>query len=211
MKKEDLKASLGKIKPREELVNSTLLKMREEREKEFRRETRFAPAYARGLRVAGAFCAFAIVFCLGFFAARQGFMPETEPDETSGVRVASELATDNVSNPDYTASQYNLKEDDEWIVISGRIDSMQFVELTEDDAANGVDKRVKVIISVFEVEAKSENLSRKTISTEINTELVFHDNDALNSFVNVIGCETMFTLIPTGETGWEIVSFSPAE
>ena len=203
MKKDDLKASLGRIKPREELINSTLLKMRKEREKEFKRETRFTPAYARGLRVAGAFCAFALVFCLGFFAARQGFMPET--DNGQDVRVA-ELDTYETAGAD--VAMFSLGGEQEWIVVRGNVFSFNFEELTESDLASGVISRASLRFDVIEVENRSDNLQRETISTTIETDILFYDNDSLNEFVNLMKSDMLFKLVPTGETEWEVEGFS---
>ena len=203
MKKDDLKASLGRIKPREELVNSTLMKMREEREKEFRRETRFTPAYARGLRVAGAFCAFALVFCLGFFAARQGFMPEIDNGQDAR---AAELDTYETAGAD--VAMFSLGDEQEWIVVRGNVFSFNFEELGESDRDSGVVSRASVQFDVVEVENRSDNLTRETISTIIETDVLFYDNDSLNAFVNLMRDEMLFKLVPTGETGWEVEDFS---
>ncbi|MBQ8407424.1 MAG: hypothetical protein IJY39_01025 [Clostridia bacterium] len=210
MKKEDLKSTLGKIKPREELVNSTLVKMKEQREKEWRRETRVTPVYARSLRVAGAFCAFAIVFCLGFFAARQSDALVTEPDSPE-IRLSGELDTDNVSNPGINIASYGLDEETEWIIVNGRIDSMQFGALDEQDEADGVVSRAIVSVSVSDVVNRSEELSRDKINTEIEADVLFYDTESLNAFVNSMSGELLIKLVPVAENGWEIADFSPVE
>ena len=55
MKKNQLKRELGRIRPREELVNSTIAKVNAQKEREERKI--FSPIFNKGIRIASALCA----------------------------------------------------------------------------------------------------------------------------------------------------------
>ena len=103
MKKEDLRASLDRIRPREELIASTLTQMADVRRHEAEKKEKFVfatPAFSRSVRLAGAFCAFALVFCIGFVVARQSNLDPVGNQPTPvDSRVGGELDTSNVNNP----------------------------------------------------------------------------------------------------------------
>ncbi|MBQ9994409.1 MAG: hypothetical protein IJP17_06835, partial [Clostridia bacterium] len=64
MKKEELRAALGKIQPDKELVEQTI-------EKALRREdTSRSPSFAFSYRTAAALCSIVLVLALGFIVAR---------------------------------------------------------------------------------------------------------------------------------------------
>ena len=216
MKKEELKASLDRIQPREELINSTLAKVHEQQAKEHRKQTKettFFPAvYQRGLRLAGAVCAFALVFSIGFAVARLGGTDPITTPNGPGAKLAGTLDTDNVSNNYgvHTAT-YSLIGADEWIALRGNVTTLHFSDLTEDELAMGALAGGKVTISVQSIEGRSEELSRKTISTEITADFLLYDTESLNLLVNASESDLLIRLIPTEEDGWEIHDFFPAE
>ena len=202
LKENDLKASLDKIQPREELIRSTLAKAAKQRE---RRERRFIlPSYSQSMRLAGAVCAFALVFCIGFIAARQDFIPVNS-------RTLGQLEiTDAVSN-----SVSTLSLDDElengWIVLNGNISSMYFVELTSADESDGAIRRCKISISANGLIEHSDELSvdLDKADAEFEADLIFYDNDIMNSFFDQSTGEMIFKLTPDNDGNWCIVEFAP--
>ena len=204
MKKNDLKASLGRIRPREELVSSTIMKVAEQKRRQERRFT--LPSYSFGLRVAGAVCAFAIVFCIGFIAARQNI---NQPDvRTLGQLDATEATTDGIS-----MLSVHGEHENGYILINGSINSMIFNDLTASDVEDGAVRRCKVTVEARGIIEKSENLKADlNKTTEIfEADVVFYDNDVMNAFFDQITSDMILRLVPTDNGSWSIVEFAPFE
>ena len=204
MKKNDLKASLGRIRPREELINSTLANIAEQKERQQRRV--FVPSYSFNMRLAGAVCALLLVFGLGFVIARQEI---NKPDvRTLGQLEQTEAITDGISM---------LSLDDElengWILIKGNINSMIFADLTSADAENGAIRRCKVNITANGLIERSETLSvdLDKSSADFEADVVFYDNDAMNTFFDLSTGEMIFRLTPGDDGAWIIIEFSSFE
>ncbi len=215
MKKEELKASLDKIQPREELVDLTLARIHEQKNRARRRAEHrewFSPSTVSGMgmRLAGAACAFALVFSIGFTVARLGTDDPTAPPAPD-VRLAGTLDTDQVAgNYDMNVAAYSMPEE-EWIVVRGNTASIQFCDLTEEQSAMGALAGGKVTIAVESIEGRSDEFSRATISTELVADVLFYDTDSLNLLVNASETDLLIRLIPTEEDGWEIHDYFPAE
>ena len=216
MKKEELRSSLDKIQPPEELVDLTLARIHEQKAREQRRTQRrdwFAPstAYGKGLRLAGAACAFVLVFSIGFTVARLG-TDDPSALSTPNARLAGTLDTDQVGN-NYGANvaSYSLMDAEEWIVVRGNTASIQFTDLTEEQIAMGALAGGQVTIAVESIEGRSDEFSRSTISTELVADVLFYDTDSLNMLVNASETDLLIRLIPTEDEGWEIHDFFPAE
>lgn len=211
MKKDDLKSSLGRIQPREELVNATLAKMRAQRVREEERRAFFTPAYAKGLRLAGAFCAFALVFCIGFVVARQSALDPVTGLKNPDSRVSGELDTSGVNSSGLNVAMLPAQETGEWIVVQGNVESILFESMTEEDSAMGAIARATLSVSVREVVSASDELSRKTIRTDIDVSALFYDNESLNALVNATEQDVLIRLVPVADDGWELDAISAGE
>ena len=216
MKKEELRSSLDKIQPPEELVDLTLARIHEQKAREQRRTQRrdwFAPStvYGKGLRLAGAACAFVLVFSIGFTVARLG-TDDPSALSTPNARLAGTLDTDQVGN-NYGANvaSYSRMDVEEWIVVRGNTASIQFTDLTEEQIAMGALAGGQVTIAVESIEGRSDEFSRSTISTELVADVLFYDTDSLNMLVNASETDLLIRLFPTEDEGWEIHDFFPAE
>jgi len=200
MKKKDLKAALGRIQPREELVSMTLAKMKNEKEKREERRS-FTPMFSRGMRLAGALCAFALVFCIGFLVARQGIDNPVVPDGRSVV----ELDTSNVANNPNIAS-YGLEGDEEgeYLIVTGSIDSLRFADVDISDAEAGVLYRAIVDLSITQIEGRSDNFPLETILSEIEADILFYDTETLNFYMGITSEEMTYRLTYDEENGWRI-------
>ena len=204
MKKNELKASLGKIQPREELVSATISAVREQKE---RQERRFVlPSYSFGMRLAGAVCAFALVFCIGFIAAKQNV--NTPDARTLGQLEQTEATTDGVSMLSLEGEYENG-----YILINGSIDSMSFIGLTDNDVQANAVRRCKVSITANGLVERSESLSvdLNKSSAVVEAEIVFYDNDVMNAFFDQSTGEMLIRLTPDENGNWSIVEFAPFE
>lgn len=212
MKKEELKASLGRIQPREELVNSTLARIHEqqaqERSSTIQRGGFFPAVYNRGLRVAGAVCAFALVFSIGFAVAKLGGVDPTVTPVDPSARLAGTLDTDVVNNP--SLAMFSLGEE-EWIAVRGNVDSLRFVDLTEEQSAMGAVASAEVTIAVKSIEGRSEEFSRETINREITATVLLYDTETINALVNASTSDLLIRLMPIDNDGWDILDLCPAE
>ena len=202
MKQEELKISLGKIQPREELIQSTLAKVRDQKmHREQRSSWRsiiFSISYNKGLRLAGAVCAFALVFFMGYTAA-----PPHKVD------FALTLSTDPVSNYGVRMASHDTIPATEWLTIRGQVKALHFTELTEEEDRKVI-ASAQVQISVSNIEEKSDQLSRKDISTDLTATVLLYDTESLNLLVNPQASNLLFRLIPTENGGWNIYDFYPA-
>ena len=215
MKKEELKASLGRIQPREELVNSTLARIHEQqaRERSSTKQTGgFFPAvYNRGLRVAGAVCAFALVFSIGFAVAKLGGVDPTVTPVDPSARLAGTLDTDVVNSSGLNVAMYADFAEEEWIAVRGNVASLLFTDLTEEQSAMGAIACAEVHISVKSIEGRSEEFSRETISTELTASVLLYDTETLNALANASTSDLIIRLMPTDNDGWDILDLCPAE
>ena len=211
MKKEELKASLGQIKPREELIEATLAKMREQKEKQDNKKYIFVPNFNRGLRLAGAFCAFALVFCIGFFAAK-----ETNPQVTPGgdIVIAREAldATTISEFEDDTSDQSLLHggEGTEFIDVRANIQACKPASDSEDNGSN----KYVLSIEVLELLKKTSNFNQSKVSAELDVYIYCSSQGELNNVLNLVGgeCNLRLTAEQKGDDLiWSIIDFSIAE
>lgn len=204
MKKNELKASLGKIRPREELVSATLNAVREQKE---RQERRFVlPSYSFGMRLAGAVCAFALVFCIGFIAARQNI-------NTPDARTLAQLEHTEATSDSVSMFAFENEYENGYILINGNVDSMTFIELAESDKENGALRRCKVSVNANGLIEKSDNLivDLNKSSAVFDAEIVFYDNEVMNMFFDQTTGEMFIRLTPDENGNWSIVEFAPFE
>lgn len=209
MKKDDLKASLGKIRPREELIESTLNKIEAAQE---RKETkaRFGFAGPATLRLAGALCSFIFVFFFGFAVARHG-MTAPSTDENPG-RSIVELDTVCVPDPDISLASFMFEDENtEWIIVECDVTSLGIVDKTDNDIAGGVAHRCRVELTAQSVQGVSENFSLKSIYSDIDAEICFYDEDELYRFVTCMSENMLIRLIRNGDNSWSASDFTVAE
>lgn len=212
MKKEDLRASLDRIRPREELIASTLTQMADVRRHEAEKKEKFVfatPAFSRSVRLAGAFCAFALVFCIGFVVARQSNLDPVGNQPTPvDSRVGGELDTSNVNNPNLALFTIEDQDEGEWIVVRGSVKSFKFADLTDEDEANGVLYRCIVDLYADSVENRSESFPHASISKELTANMVFYDNESLNALIDPSNDSILFRLVPGENEEWTVTDFT---
>jgi AraC-like DNA-binding protein len=96
------------------------------------------------------------------------------------------------------------QETGEWIVVQGNVESILFESMTEGDSAMGAIARATLSVSVREVVSASDELSRKTIRTDIDVSALFYDNESLNALVNATEQDVLIRLVPVADDGWEL-------
>lgn len=209
MKKERLKRELGMIRPREELITSTIAKVNREKAKKEDRKAIFSPSFNKGVRLAGALCAFAFVFCIGFAVARQN-NSTAHVTPTPDVKLIG-LETEGFAAESIASLEAGEDLENGWILISGNADSLKFFEVTASEKENGALRGCSVDISATGLLDNSETLSVEldSISASINASVVFYDHDLLESFLDMSCSEMILRLTPDENGGWEIVDFAP--
>lgn len=209
MKKEELKASLGKIKPREELIASTLAKINELREREERRSWLSSPAFSLGLKVAGACCAIALVVALSLSAIGSN-KPETV-DQPSVARTLAEIDTSGSETSKVNVAAFTLENDapNGWIIVSGSVDSFVFEELAENEIADGVVGKGSAQFAADNVLERSPVLSvdMSTTGTALSLNVLFYDNESLDSFINLTSGKAILRITPESNGTWTVLDF----
>jgi hypothetical protein len=204
MTKKELQNSLDKIQPREDLVNKTIMQMKEHKAREGRRFS--LPRYSQGMRLAGALCAFALVFSFGFAMAKQNHGVPAERTLADLAAVAAE--TIGTSNPVFEA-----KYTDGYILVNGNIASLSFIALTEDDISSNAVHRCKVIVNAEKLVEISNELSVDLNQTResFEAEIVFYDESTMNAFFNQSMHEMLLCLVPDANGNWTVSEFSHPE
>ena len=208
MKKNELKASLGRIRPREELINSTIMKVVEQKRRQERRF--YLPSYSFGMRLAGAVCAFVLVFFMGMGIARLGGNGDVNvPVE----RKLGELAVTDAATDGAAMLIFERGYENGYILINGNIESISFVELTDAEKADGVVRHCKATVNANGLIEISDELSVdiNDVSTTFDAEVLFYDNDLLNEFFDQSMGEMILRLTPDENGNWSIVEFASFE
>ncbi len=214
MKQEELKSTLGKIQPREELIQSTLNRVHEQQAQKLtsaRRSAFFPAVYNRGMRLAGAVCAFALVFSMGFAVAKLGGGNPADTKEPLSVNMMATLDTENVNNDNLRIASFGLIPAEEWMVVRGRVSSIRFLEMTEENKAMGAIASIELGITATNVEGRSEVFSRTNVNSALTATILIYDTDSLNLLVDTSAPELLIHLIPTEGEGWDIHDFCIAE
>ena len=212
MKKNDLKASLGQIRPREELISSTIKKVAEQKERQERRF--FLPSYSFGMRLAGAVCALVFVFFMGMGIARLDANVAGGNDvNTPGARTLAELAVTEASTDGATMLSFEKEYENGYIIINGNVDSISFVELTDADKEYGAIRRCRVTVTANGLIEKSSNLNvdLNKASATFEADVVFCDNDLMDAFFDQSTGEMILRLTPDENGAWNVVEFAPLE
>ena len=180
-----------------------------EKAKKEDRKAIFSPSFNKGVRLAGALCAFAFVFCIGFAAARQN-NSAAHVTPTPDVKLIG-LETEGFAAESIASLEAGEDLENGWILISGNADSLKFFEVTASEKENGALRGCSVDISATGLLDRSEALSVDidSISASINASVVFYDHDLLESFLDMSCSEMILRLTPDENGGWEIVDFAP--
>lgn len=212
MKKEDIKNSLSRIVPREELVEATVSLIREKRER--RERTSFFCAGSFAYRLTGAACALAVVIGIGAAAAKSFVWIGADTDGQPRLqRVAEETFLEQHKREAQplvaTASSFGHA----WAVVNGCLDSCYFVPLTEEEAEQGIAAHCIVEISSAEVIDSSLEKDALGIGEELCADIYFSDTATADDFTMHIAQRLnfhIFTDAHVGTTVFEIRRYMPS-
>ncbi|MBR6637496.1 MAG: hypothetical protein IKK96_01415 [Lachnospiraceae bacterium] len=208
MKKDDIKSALGKIEPSEELIQATLLKMQEQKQKEkksiFSIISSFmgSPVY----RYAGAFCAIALVVVIGVAVFGNG------GQKPSGVHSRNMDSTGVTSDTGINMVAFTLDdyEHESAAVLKGTLKAC-FMSVA-DASADGSVASGALEIAVSSVEDGAGYVALNgAAGTSISARIYFASQEEINTLVGLMNEEVYFSLVPEekdGEAVWKVTDFS---
>lgn len=205
MRKEELKIALSKITPSEELIQATIRKVEEQKRKELKPVVSLLGSF--NYRYAAAFCALALVLCVGIAAAIGTNINQRTKNPNNGLdsRMLNNTDLDNDSDIGIASYVLDNTENEDVLKVQGALRACYLSEVTEDEAAEGV-----VACGILEISDVSG-----WESADISAKMYFYDNETLNALVGAISEELYFSLIPVdetdGKTAWKVIDFSLIE
>ncbi len=209
MKKKDLKNALGKIRPREELIQSTLARIDAQKEREAARKPLFSPAFNRGMRLAGAFCAIALVVALGF-ALRKG---DNDPVVAEKQVSLADLRTVETEIGGAEIVSFSLADE----APNGVIEVKGIAPIVKSHVNENEDG-TKVFSATIQFQAtelckQSDHLTvdLANVGRELDLEFVFPSEEVANEFFAISGGEFYLTLTPGDNGDWILLGFAPVE
>lgn len=213
MKKDDIKSALDKIEPSEELIQATLLKIQERKEKKsmrsFLRGFMSMPAY----RYAGAFCVLALVIACGVVAFGNGGINSGE-QTPSGIysRNADNTCVTGDTGINMVAFTLDDYEHESAAVLKGTLKACFLSVATEEEAADGnvASGALEITVSSVEDGAGYATLDGAE-GTSISAKIYFASQEEINTLVGLMSEEVYFSIIPEekdGEAVWKVTDFS---
>lgn len=213
MKKDDIKSALSKIEPSEELIQATLLKMQEQKQKEKKNILSFlssfmsTPAY----RYAGAFCALALVVVIGVAVFGNGGITG-RGQNPSGVHSRNMDNTGVTSDTGINMVAFTLDdyEHESAAVLKGTLKAC-FMSVA-DASADGSVASGALEIAVSSVEDGAGYVALNgAAGTSISARIYFASQEEINTLVGLMNEEVYFSLVPEekdGEAVWKVTDFS---
>lgn len=224
MRKEELRASLGRIRPEESLIQQTLLRVQEQKERQARRFNPFAYTY----RLAGAMCALLLLVGFGLGVAgdrisspvadtpdsytRTQFNDVAEPIASSQEHALPEdeqgtLPADTAESAHIEAAVQALREiaqqlDCEWVLLQGQVNGCYFLPGQDEVSVCAVALGVDQIH-----DASSESI---LVEDMVSAEIRFADGAQMQTFVDAMGAKLCLVLIPnegSGESALQIEEY----
>ena len=214
MNKQDLKAALSKIQPREALIEETLKKANELRYK----ETVKRPAFAFegfNFKLAGAVCAFALVLSLGIFAGVNGFFTEEKNppieevsfrhlEEITEAQQKSELSSEKAS----VMVEEAKKENAHWAVIEGVISGCY-------PSNTSSENKIRYLVQIDDVslyDFESDSLTATAFENGLVAAFDAESGDEkFNYLINLMSAPIYIRLEADNtneETSWKIIDFA---
>ena len=208
MKKDDIKSALGKIEPSEELIQATLLKMQEQKQKEKKNIFSFLSSFMSTpvYRYAGAFCALALVVVIGVAVFGNGVQ------KPSGVHSRNMDSTGVTSDTGINMVAFTLDdyEHESAAVLKGTLKAC-FMSVA-DASADGSVASGALEIAVSSVEDGAGYVALNgAAGTSISARIYFASQEEINTLVGLMNEEVYFSLVPEekdGEAVWKVTDFS---
>lgn len=215
MKKDDIKSALGKIEPSEDLIQATLIKMKEQKQKE--KKSIFSligsfmgsPAY----RYAGAFCAIALVVVIGVTVFGNGGIKNTEQNPSNVYsRNADNTGVTSDTGINMVAFALDDYEHETAAVLKGKLKACFLSVVTEEEASDGSVASGALEIAVESVEDGAGYIALNGAAcTSISAKIYFASQEEINALVGLMSEDVYFSLVPEekdGEAVWKVIDFS---
>ena len=215
MKKEELKEALQKIQPSEQLMNATLLKIKEQQSLQSTNEERGKvkfynnPVVYRWTSIA---CAAALLLCVGISSV--GNLPSTlgEDGNHRQLSQASETHEETVQNKsdDEVVKGDAIASYDEWVQIQTEMLSCSMLTVTDEDKESGIFMHAIVEFNVQNIVAQSGEGEVEFLET-IRVYAGFEDEAEMNRLIDSMGSEICVTLIPyeyAEDVNYRVVDFN---
>ncbi len=209
MKKEELRSALGRIKPREALVDYTIAKMHMEKEKQERQRGSLFPAFMmnKGMRLAGACCVFALIVGICLIALGGNITP----NDTESTPMLSD--TVKTRSSELEPSTYSLFDDEGngWILASG--DFGECLYRPDPDEFPEISGTVALKFSVTELHAYSNTLSVDIEKTSADIVIIadFGDYEYADEFLAEATAPMIVRATPNDDGSWTLLDYSFAE
>ena len=208
MKKDDIKSALGKIEPSEELIQATLLKMQEQKQREKKNIFSFLSSFMSTpvYRYASAFCALALVVVIGVAVFGNG------GQKPSGVHSRNMDSTGVTSDTGINMVAFTLDdyEHESAAVLKGTLKAC-FMSVA-DASADGSVASGALEIAVSSVEDGAGYVALNgAAGTSISARIYFASQEEINTLVGLMNEEVYFSLVPEekdGEAVWKVTDFS---
>ncbi len=213
MKKDDIKSALSKIEPSEELIQATLLKMKEQKQKKsifsFLNSFMGSPAY----RYAGAFCVLALVVVCGVAVLGNGGIKNTEQNPSNiNSRNAENTGVTSDTGINMVAFTLDDYEHETAAVLKGTLKACFLSVVDEEEAAGGSVASGALEIAVASVEDGAGYVALNgAAGTAISARIYFASQEEINTLVGLMSEEVYFSLVPEekdGEAFWKVIDFS---
>ena len=210
MKKDDIKSALGKIEPSEELIQATLLKMQEQKQKEKKSIFSIISSFMGSsiYRYAGAFCAIALVVVIGVAVLGNGGQKPSRVHSRNmdNTGVTSDTGINMVA---FTLDDY---EHETAAVVKGTLKACFLSVVTDEEAADGsvAGGALEIVVSSVEDGAGYTALEGAS-GTSISAKIYFASQEEINTLVGLMAEEMYFSIVPEekdGEAVWKVIDFS---
>lgn len=210
MKKDDIKSALGKIEPSEELIQATLLKMQEQKQREKKNIFSFLSSFMSTpvYRYAGAFCALALVVVIGVAVFGNG------GQKPSGVHSRNMDSTGATSDTGINMVAFTLDdyEHESAAIVKGALKACFLSVGTGKEVADGSVASGALEIAVSNVEDGAGYVALEGVSgTSISAKIYFASQEEINTLVGLMSEEMYFSIVPEekdGEAFWKVIDFS---
>lgn len=209
MKKEELKAALGKIEPDEELIVKTLSKIKEQQYTQ--KKSKFSFMNAAVYRYAASFCVLAVMICVGITVLNNAGHKGTvqDPAVVHGRAAENDGVTDD-TGINIVAFALN---DDEYGTAAVLMGKLKACYLSVENSESGGDiAKGALEIAVSKLEDKAGYTALEgTEGTSISAKIYFTSQEEINALVNLISEEVYFSIVPEekdGEAVWKVTDFS---
>lgn len=190
MKREEIKATLEKIQPREELIQETLRKAEAQKNK----KTVFSFWKTGAYRYAAAVCTLMLLCSVGLMTGKLSGDKNAVPTP-QGTSVARNLHQEDAEESGALVAFYALEE--EPVQTQGVLRSYTLCELTGAEKASGIIAHALLTV-------------RPEQGTEISAEMFIYEEAMLQKLENAVSGTFTFLLqkMQEEETVWEVLDFS---